>query len=33
VIAGLDFKQALYGIWLGNKPVQASLKKALLGKP
>ncbi|MBO0612187.1 MAG: hypothetical protein RL122_1228 [Pseudomonadota bacterium] len=31
-IAGHDFKQALYGIWIGNKPVQASLKKALLGQ-
>lgn len=31
-IAGHDFKQALYGIWIGNRPVQASLKKALLGR-
>lgn len=31
-IAGSDFKQAFFGIWLGNKPVQASLKKALLGQ-
>lgn len=31
-IAGNDFKQALFGIWLGENPVQASLKKALLGQ-
>lgn len=31
-IAGADFKQAFFGIWLGAKPVQASLKKALLGQ-
>lgn len=31
-IAGNDFKQAFYGIWLGENPVQASLKKALLGQ-
>ncbi|MDD3344469.1 MAG: chalcone isomerase family protein [Sulfurospirillaceae bacterium] len=31
-IAGLSFKQALFGIWLGDKPAQESLKKALLGK-
>lgn len=31
-IAGNDFKQAFYGIWLGANPVQASLKKALLGQ-
>ncbi|HOU20992.1 MAG: chalcone isomerase family protein [Kiritimatiellae bacterium] len=30
-IAGLDLKQALFAIWLGDSPVQASLKKALLG--
>ena len=30
-IAGADFKQALFGIWLGAKPVQANLKNALLG--
>lgn len=32
VIEGLDFKQALFGIWLSDKPAQASLKKAMLGK-
>ena len=31
VIQGADFKQAFYGIWLGDKPVQADLKKQLLG--
>ncbi|MDQ5768332.1 chalcone isomerase family protein [Thiothrix subterranea] len=31
-IAGHDFKRALFGIWLGERPVQAGLKKALLGK-
>ena len=31
-IAGLDFKEALFGIWLGDKPAQESLKQALLGK-
>jgi hypothetical protein len=30
-IAGEDFYQALLRIWLGPKPVQADLKKALLG--
>jgi len=31
VIKGLDFKKALFGIWIGNKPVQKSLKADLLG--
>lgn len=30
-IAGSDFKQTFLGIWLGDHPVQESLKKALLG--
>jgi hypothetical protein len=30
-IEGLDFKQALFGIWLSDNPAQASLKKAMLG--
>lgn len=30
-IQGLDFKHAFFGIWLGNNPAQASLKKSLLG--
>lgn len=29
-IAGLEFKQALFGLWLSAKPVQASLKKAMI---
>ena len=32
-IAGEDFYQALLRIWLGPKPVQDDLKKALLGQP
>jgi hypothetical protein len=32
VIEGLAFKQALFGIWLSDKPAQASLKKAMLGQ-
>jgi long-chain acyl-CoA synthetase len=31
VIAGERFNQALTRVWLGDKPVQADLKKALLG--
>ncbi|MCF8259124.1 MAG: chalcone isomerase family protein [Flavobacteriales bacterium] len=30
-IDGLDFKKALFGIWLSNDPVDADLKKGLLG--
>jgi hypothetical protein len=30
-IAGLDFKKALFGIWLSEDPVDADLKKGLLG--
>jgi hypothetical protein len=29
---GLDFKQALFAIWLSEKPAQRSLKKKMLGK-
>ena len=29
--SGLPFKQALFGIWLGDKPAQESLKKQMLG--
>jgi hypothetical protein len=29
---GLDFKQALFAIWLGPDPIQESLRDALLGK-
>ena len=30
-IEGLDFKQALFGIWLSDKPAQKSLKEEMLG--
>ncbi|MBL1321355.1 MAG: chalcone isomerase family protein [Methylophaga sp.] len=30
-ISSQQFKQALFGIWLSDKPVKAKLKKALLG--
>ncbi|MBF4493017.1 chalcone isomerase family protein [Flavobacterium sp. JLP] len=30
-IPGFDFKQALFGIWLSDKPVDETLKKHLLG--
>lgn len=30
-IAGLDFKQTLFAIWLGDKPSDKTLKKELLG--
>jgi hypothetical protein len=30
-IAGLDFKRALFGIWLSDTPVDEDLKKGLLG--
>jgi hypothetical protein len=32
-IPGLDFKKALFAIWLGGAPVQAALKQSLLGIP
>jgi len=31
-IQGLDFKKALFGIWLCDKPAQADLKNKMLGK-
>ena len=31
-IKGLPFKQALFGIWLGNNPADSSLKDDMLGK-
>ena len=31
-LKGLDFKKALFGIWLSDDPVDSGLKKALLGK-
>ena len=32
LIEGLAFKQALFGIWLSDKPAQKSLKEEMLGK-
>ncbi|MDY6853719.1 MAG: chalcone isomerase family protein [Thermodesulfobacteriota bacterium] len=31
-IKGLDFKKAVFAIWLGERPAQKSLKKEMLGK-
>lgn len=31
-IDGLDFKKALFGIWLGAKPADSDLKNGMLGK-
>ena len=31
-IEGMDFKKALFGIWLGSKPADDGLKAAMLGK-
>ncbi len=31
-VAGLAFKKALFGIWLGKKPADKDLKKGMLGK-
>ncbi len=31
-VSGLDFKKALFGIWLGNEPADDGLKKKMLGK-
>jgi hypothetical protein len=31
VLEGIAFKNALFGIWLSDKPAQKSLKKAMLG--
>ncbi len=31
-IPGMEFKKALFGMWLGNNPIQADLKDKLLGK-
>lgn len=30
-VSGLDFKKALFGIWLGSKPVDSDLKEDMLG--
>ena len=31
-VTGLEFKKALFSIWLGTKPADSSLKKGMLGK-
>ena len=31
-LSGLEFKKALFSIWLGTKPADSSLKKGMLGK-
>ncbi len=31
-IEGMEFKKALFGIWLGNKPADKGLKSAMMGK-
>jgi hypothetical protein len=32
VVRGIEIKKALFGIWLSDKPAQASLKSEMLGK-
>ena len=32
IVGGLEFKQALMGLWLGNNPVDGNLRTALLGQ-
>jgi len=32
ITKGLEFKRALFGIWLSERPVQKNLKKEMLGK-
>ena len=32
IIKGIEFKKALFGIWLGEKPADKNLKKGMLGK-
>ncbi len=31
-VPGLDFKKALFGVWLGEEPADSGLKKKMLGK-
>ena len=31
IIEGTDFKEAVFGIWLGEKPADKGLKKKMLG--
>ena len=33
VIEGADFMAALWGVWIGDVPVDHGLKRALLGRP
>ncbi|MEJ6775711.1 MAG: chalcone isomerase family protein [Crocinitomicaceae bacterium] len=32
LVEGIEFKKALYAIWLGDKPASSKLKKGMLGK-
>ncbi|MGO2136635.1 chalcone isomerase family protein [Marinobacter sp.] len=32
IVGGLEFKKALFGIWLSDEPAQNSLKKKMLGR-
>ena len=32
LVGGLEFKQALFGIWLSDRPVDEGLKQAMLGR-
>jgi len=32
IVPGLDFKKAVFSIWLGEKPADAKLKKGMLGQ-
>jgi hypothetical protein len=32
VVEGLDFKQALFAIWLGERPAEKKLKRGMLGR-
>jgi uncharacterized protein GlcG (DUF336 family) len=32
VVKGLDFKQALFAIWIGERPAEKKLKKGMLGQ-
>lgn len=32
IASGIDFKTAVFGIWLSHKPAQKDLKKSMLGK-
>ena len=33
VVGGIEFKTALFNIWLSDKPADANLKKAMLTRP